>query len=159
MARYTYVLGNDQHIALVNTSIIITSHNYLCVCGENISIYSASNFQVYNTVLYPTASWRVLHPQDLFILSVEVCIHYSKSPHSPQPHPLQPPLSTLQECSDPSLSAVSLHAFPSTPGSPGICYKKQQIRKCHIGRTELVSHAHHIPVMKLGWSIQRGPPN
>lgn len=69
----TCILQKDPTIRLVNT--LILSHNYdLCMCGNNIKIYSLNNFHVYNTVFnysyhprtYPFYSWQFV-PSDYHV--------------------------------------------------------------------------------------------
>ena len=49
---YKYILQNDYHIRLVNTSI--PSHNYFFYVVITFKLHSSNNFQVYNTVLLIT---------------------------------------------------------------------------------------------------------
>ena len=53
---YMYILQNDNHIRLVNTSI--TSHNDLFLV-RTFKIYSLSNFQTYNRVFLTIVQFNI----------------------------------------------------------------------------------------------------
>lgn len=133
------------------------------VCGENIEIYSLSDFHVHDAVSVTviTMLWATsLDPQNLLIVQLEVWALGPAAPHIPVPTFSAsvrlavlgfPPVSELIRCCSLSVWLISLSAVPSS-SSPVADGRISLVGECSIAWKH---HAFFMPFHALWITLQR----